>query len=400
MKILNKIANNLWKSNSSVYSSLIKNISITTLTIGVFSMIISLSILDGFQDSIKNKIFDFSGHINVSDFGNGLSFKNYPIKLDQGINSKYKEIGEIDVVIPFIMLSALIEKKNNSDGLIFKGVNEDYLKKITPHLSSFNSSLSFSNSIIISESQSQRLNINLNDTVSLFFPNDPPIFRKLIVKGIYDTGLEEFDDSFVIGDINLGRKVYNWNSNLASGLNIYLEDASQINSVLTKIRKKSLYNEFLETSQSKYSQVFDWLGLLDKNVIIFFIILSFVACFNMISVILIFIMDKIKTIGILKSFGTNNSIIYSIFYRAGTEILIKSILISNFLAYGFILVQSRYKIIGLDKDNYYLDFVPIKFELSKILIMNLSLIAIILVSIYIPIYFIGKISINDNVKFN
>ncbi|MAS39039.1 MAG: hypothetical protein CMB84_03470 [Flammeovirgaceae bacterium] len=400
MKILNKIANNLWKSNSSVYSSLIKNISITTLTIGVFSMIISSSILDGFQDSIKNKIFDFSGHINVSDFGNGLSFKNYPIKLDQGINSKYKEIGEIDVVIPFIMLSALIEKKNNSDGLIFKGVNEDYLKKITPHLSSFNSSLSFSNSIIISESQSQRLNINLNDTVSLFFPNDPPIFRKLIVKGIYDTGLEEFDDSFVIGDINLGRKVYNWNSNLASGLNIYLDDASQTNSVLTKIRKKSLYNEFLETSQSKYSQVFDWLGLLDKNVIIFFIILSFVACFNMISVILIFIMDKIKTIGILKSFGTNNSIIYSIFYRAGTEILIKSILISNFLAYGFILVQSRYKIIGLDKDNYYLDFVPIKFEFSKILIMNLSLIAIILVSIYIPIYFIGKISINDNVKFN
>jgi len=400
MKILNKIANNLWKSNSSVYSSLIKNISITTLTIGVFSMIISLSILDGFQDSIKNKIFDFSGHINVSDFGNGLSFKNYPIKLDQGINSKYKEIGEIDVVIPFIMLTALIEKKNNSDGLIFKGVNEDYLKKITPHLSSFNSSLSFSNSIIISESQSQRLNINLNDTVSLFFPNDPPIFRKLIVKGIYDTGLEEFDDSFVIGDINLGRKVYNWNSNLASGLNIYLDDASQTNSVLTKIRKKSLYNEFLETSQSKYSQVFDWLGLLDKNVIIFFIILSFVACFNMISVILIFIMDKIKTIGILKSFGTNNSIIYSIFYRAGTEILIKSILISNFLAYGFILVQSRYKIIGLNKDNYYLDFVPIKFELSKILIMNLSLIAVILVSIYIPIYFIGKISINDNVKFN
>jgi lipoprotein-releasing system permease protein len=363
-------------------------------------MIISVSILNGFQESIKNKIFDFSGHINVSDFGNGLSFKNYPINLDQGIYSKYKEISEIDAVIPFIMLSALIEKNNNSDGLVYKGVNEEYLTKIIPHLSSFNNSISFTNSIIISESQSERLNIFLSDTISLFFPNDPPIFRKLIVKGIYDTGLEEFDDSFVIGDINLGRKIYSWDSNLASGLNIYLKDASQTNSVLTKIKKKSFYNEFLETSQSKYSQVFDWLGLLDKNVIIFFIILSFVACFNMISVILIFIMDKIKTIGILKSFGTNNSIIYSIFYRAGTEILIKSILISNFLAYVFIFLQSRYKIIGLDKDNYYLDFVPIKFEFSKIIILNISLILIILISIYIPIYFIGKISINDNVKFN
>ena len=142
MKVLNKIADNLWKSNSSVYSSLIKKISITTLTIGIFSMIVSSSILDGFQDSIKNKIFDFSGHINVSNFGNGLSFKNQPIKLDEGINTKYKEIAEIDIVIPFIMISALIEKNNNSDGLIFKGVNEDYLSKILPHLSSFNKSLS------------------------------------------------------------------------------------------------------------------------------------------------------------------------------------------------------------------------------------------------------------------
>ncbi len=400
MKVLNKIADNLWKSNSSVYSSLIKKISITTLTIGIFSMIVSSSILDGFQDSIKNKIFDFSGHINVSNFGNGLSFKNQPIKLDEGINTKYKEIAEIDIVIPFIMISALIEKNNNSDGLIFKGVNEDYLSKILPHLSSFNKSINFSNSIIISESQSERLNISLNDTVSLFFPNDPPVFRKLIIKGIYDTGLEEFDDSFVIGDINLGRKIYDWDMNLASGLNIYLENASQTNSVITKIRRNSLYNEFLETSQSKYSQVFDWLSLLDKNVIIFFIILSFVACFNMISVILIFIMDKTKTIGILKSFGTKNSIIYSIFYKVGTEIIIKSILISNFLSFGFIYLQSNYKIIGLDKDNYYLDFVPIKFEFSKIIILNMSLIIIILLSIYIPIYFIGKISVNDNVRFN
>ena len=337
MKVLNKIADNLWKSNSSVYSSLIKKISITTLTIGIFSMIVSSSILDGFQDSIKNKIFDFSGHINVSNFGNGLSFKNQPIKLDEGINTKYKEIPEIDIVIPFILISALIEKNNNSDGLIFKGVNEDYLSKILPHLSSFNKSINFSNSIIISESQSDRLNISLNDTVSLFFPNDPPVFRKLIIKGIYDTGLEEFDDSFVIGDINLGRKIYDWDLNLASGLNIYLKNASQTNSAITKIRRNSLYNEFLETSQSKYSQVFDWLSLLDKNVIIFFIILSFVACFNMISVILIFIMDKTKTIGILKSFGTKNSIIYSIFYKVGTEIIIKSILISNFLSFGFIL---------------------------------------------------------------
>ena len=162
----------------------------------------------------------------------------------------------------------------------------------------------------------------------------------------------------------------------------------------------SSYDEFIETSESKYSQVFDWLKLLDKNVVIFFIILSFVACFNMISVVLIFIMDKVKTIGILKSFGTKDSIIYSIFYRVGVNILIKSLLISNFFAFVFIYVQSKFKIISLDKDSYYLDFVPIKFEILKIILINMSLSMIILISIYLPIYFIGKISVNDNVKFN
>ena len=125
-------------------------------------------------------------------------------------------------------------------------------------------------------------------------------FRKLKIKSIYDTGLEEFDNSFVFGDIDLGRKIYGWDENYASGINLYLSNDEYTISTYEKIKKLSSYDEFIETSESKYSQVFDWLKLLDKNVVIFFIILSFVACFNMISVVLIFIMDKVKTIGILK----------------------------------------------------------------------------------------------------
>ena len=112
MNILNKIGNNLWKSNSSIYSSLIKKTSVITLSVGIFSILISSSVLDGFQFSIKEKIFDFSGHLNISNFGNGLSFKNYPIDTNSGIGSNYQEVNEIEDAIPFILLSALIEKNN------------------------------------------------------------------------------------------------------------------------------------------------------------------------------------------------------------------------------------------------------------------------------------------------
>ena len=113
MNILNKIGNNLWKSNSSIYSSLIKKTSVITLSVGIFSILISSSVLDGFQFSIKEKIFDFSGHLNISNFGNGLSFKNYPIDTNSGIGSNYQEVNEIEDALPFVLLSALIEKNNN-----------------------------------------------------------------------------------------------------------------------------------------------------------------------------------------------------------------------------------------------------------------------------------------------
>ena len=169
MRKLRKIEYNFWNKNISFHSKLIKTISIITLSIGIFSLIISSSILYGFQDSIKNKIYDFSGHLNVSNFGNGLSFKNHPVQLDEGIFSNHKDINEIDLIVPYILMSALIEKNNYSDGIIFKGVNEKYINRIKPHLLFNNDSLSLKNSIIVSKSLYQSLNLNLAIKFLYFF---------------------------------------------------------------------------------------------------------------------------------------------------------------------------------------------------------------------------------------
>ncbi|RPG64090.1 MAG: ABC transporter permease [Flammeovirgaceae bacterium TMED290] len=400
MKKLRKIEYKLWNKNTSFHSKLIKIISIVTLSIGIFFLIISSSILYGFQDSIKNKIYDFSGHINVSNFGNGLSFKNYPVKLDEGVFLKYKEINEIDLVVPFIFMSALIEKNNYSDGIIFKGINEKYINRIKPHLLFYNDTLGLKNSIIVSKSLYESLNLNIQDKVSLFFPNEPPIFRKMSIKGIYETGLEEFDNSLIFGDINLGRKIYNWDENNASGISIYLKNLDVIDKSLTIIKNNSRFDEFLEKTENKYSQIFNWLNVLDKNIIVFFIIISIVACFNMISVVLILIMDKIKTIGVLKSFGTDDKIIFSIFKNAGSDILIKALIIGNISSYFIIYLQNKFTLFKLDSSSYYLNYVPMKLQAIEIIIINILVFTIVSTSIYIPTYFIGKITVKNNLSFN
>ena len=400
MKKLRKIEYKLWNKNTSFHSKLIKIISIITLSIGIFFLIISSSILYGFQDSIKNKIYDFSGHINVSNFGNGLSFKNYPVKLDEGVFSKYKEINEIDLVVPFIFMSALIEKNNYSDGIIFKGINEKYINRIKPHLLFYNDTLGLKNSIIVSKSLYESLNLNIQDKVSLFFPNEPPIFRKMSIKGIYETGLEEFDNSLIFGDINLGRKIYNWDENNASGISIYLKNLDGIDKSLTIIKNNSRFDEFLEKTENKYSQIFNWLNVLDKNIIVFFIIISIVACFNMISVVLILIMDKIKTIGVLKSFGTDDKIIFSIFKNAGSDILIKALIIGNISSYFIIYLQKKFTLFKLDSSSYYLNYVPMKLQAIEIIIINILVFTIVSISIYIPTYFISKITVKNNLSFN
>tara|TARA_Y100000590_G_scaffold43071_1_gene45868 strand:- start:123 stop:1232 length:1110 start_codon:yes stop_codon:yes gene_type:complete len=368
---------------------------------GLFSIIISSFILNGFKAAITDKIYDFSGHFIVSNYSNGLSFKNSPIDISKGIYLNYKNDEKINSAYPFILSSALVQAdKKEIEGVIFKGIQNDFLDNISSHLISINDYYDLEKEVIISSYLSEKLSVNLNDTLILFFPNDPPIFRKLEIGGIYQTGLEEIDNSIIFGDINLCRKIYGWETNLASGLNVFVKNPEKINSYLTSLKKISSYNEYIESTNSRYVQIFDWLSLLDKNVIIFFIIVVFVACFNIVSIILILIMDKTQMIGTLKSFGTKNKIINSIFFRVGLRISIYGMIIGNSLSLVTVFIQDQFKIFKLDKTNYYVDYIPLDIEISSLIFINGLIMLMMLVSIYIPIFFIQRISVINSIKFS
>ena len=400
MKLLSRIYE-LNNKNSSHFSKLLRKISLISISLGLFSILISSFILVGFKKEIKNKIYDFSGHYNISSYSNGISFKNSPLRIDEGFNSNYSKLNFIDNVFPYILNSALIEGDNESiEGIIFKGVDKNYITNFTLHFDSFKESINLSKGLILSANLSNKLSLSLGDTATLFFPNNPPVFRKLEIQAIFSTGLEEIDKSIVFGDISLSRKIYGWENNMASGLNVFIKnfDESEIN--IEKLNNITSYDEYIESTQSKYIQIFEWLKLLDQNVIIFFVIILIVASFNMISIVLIVIMDRRKLIGTLKSFGTSKKTIYSIFFKMGFKISVSGMIIGNILSLLFYYVQSKFKLIKLNRENYYIDFVPVAYDLYGALLINLILFLMILLSIYVPILFIDRIRVINSIRLS
>jgi lipoprotein-releasing system permease protein len=401
MKLFNDIYkfNNKNKVNSFTY--VIRGVALVSISLGLFSVIISSFILSGFKEEIKKKIYDFSGHYNISNYSNGLSFKNSPINLSDGLYVKSKNIKDIRSVHPYILNSALIQgKENNIEGVVFNGIDKNYINNISHHIDEIGDNFNLNNSVIISYSLSKKLNAFLYDTVTIFFPNEPPVFRKMLVEGIYNTGLQEIDDLTVFGPISLSRKLYKWDTQKASGLHIFVNKNLYKESQINEIKNNALYNEYVETTNNKYIQIFDWLSLLDKNVAIFFIIIVMVACFNMLSIIFILIIEKTNLIGTLKSFGTNRNIIFNIFFNIGFKITFYGMVIGNSLSFIIIYIQNNFKLFKLNKENYYIDYIPMDFTISNILLINVIMFIMILLSICIPIIYIDRIRVINSIKFS
>ena len=400
MNLLTRIYE-LNNKDSSFISSLIKKIALISISLGLFSVIISSFILDGFKNEIKNKIYSFSGHYDVSSYSNGLSFKNSPLDLKDGFYVNYKELDIVNSIHPYILNSALFQgDKRNIEGVIFKGVDKNYIAKIESFFDEFNENIDFSSSVLISSNLANKLFVNVNDTVTVFFPNDPPVFRRLKVKGIFSTGLEEIDNLVAFGDIHLSRRIYQWNKENASGIHVFLKNYEEDNLYIDDLKNISSYDEYIQSTKSKYVQIFDWLTLLDKNVIVFFIIVVIVACFNMLSIVFIIIMEKTSLIGTLKSFGARKKLIYSLFFKTAFNLSIKGIIIGNILSLIFYFIQNEYKIIKLNKMIYYLDFVPVDLNIINILSINIILIAMIIISIYLPIFFLDRVRVINSIKFS
>ena len=244
------------------------------------------------------------------------------------------------------------------------------------------------------------MKLDLDDEVLIYFVQNPPRYRKLIVTGIYKTGLEDFDDKFIIGDLNLVRRLNNWKPNQVGGVEVFISNDMQISEAQSTLFDEIAADLYVESIELKYLQLFDWLALLKRNVYIFLTLILLVASFSMISILLILIMDRTNMVGILKSLGATNYMIRKIFIVSGTNLLIKGLFWGNLIGIGLAIIQFYFKIIPLDQENYYMDFVPIYFDFRAIIGVNLLTCLLIGLSFFIPISIINRIDPVKTVRFD
>ena len=401
------ISKRIWNNNFSSFSSLISKIAIGGIVLGVTIILLSFFILNGFKNEIKNNVYSFSGHFNISKYTGKFSYKDNPLNLNVGVSSHLEKLNYVKYFQPYI-LSPILIKSNSDDieGVLFKGVDKNFnsdlfnSKIINGNWLDFKKNNKYSNEIIISKNLQKVLNAKIGDDVYLYFANNPPVYRKLKLKGVFETGMQEFDNNFIFGDILLLRKIYNWNDSLVSGVEVFVENQNNLESIYNDLKTKTAFDEFIEKTDTKYIQVFDWLKLLDRNILIFFTLILFVASFNMISILLILIMERIRMIGILKALGSNNNQIKNIFLYNGLRLIFLGLFLGNLISIIFAVFQDKFKILKLDKTSYYMDYVPIGWDLYALSKLNLLILIIIFLVIFLPILVINRIKILDSIKFS
>lgn len=399
------ISKRIHQTSSNSFSSAIYGIAVASIAIGVGIMLISYLILGGFQDTIKNKIFSFGSHLQITKYTFGNSFQEDPITKNTIIYQNPDSIEFIEHVQEFSHKGGLLKTDTEVQGVVFKGVGTSFDTSrfddnmLAGRFIHFRDS-TYSTEVVLSKKIADKLFLKVGDDVVMYFIQSPPRFRKLTVTGLYDTGLEDFDDKVIIGDIALVQRLNDWADTLVGGYEIFVKDAGRIAEAEEALQTIAPYDMYVEKISDKYLQIFDWLSLLNRNVVIFLSLILFVASFNMISILLILIMERTQMIGILKAIGASNSQIRNIFIYNGMLMILKGLVIGNAVGLGFGFLQQRFKFIPLDPENYYMSFVPISWDWPVIVILNVITFVTVTLVLLIPTIIIARINPIKAINFD
>ena len=392
------------KENNNNYTRPIIRIAILAIALSVAIMILSVFILSGFKNEISNKVFGFGGHINISKFNYNQSYENDPIYLNPDVFSKIESLDFVSSIHPFATKAGIIKESDEILGVVLKGVDKNYNWKffgenlISGELPVFNDTTTSKN-VIISKKISNKMRLDIGDDLVMYYVQKPTRVRKFKVIGIYNTGLAEFDEVVVIGDLKHIQKLNNWQGNQVGGYEIITNNVSNIELFSEIIDENIDYDLKALDIKQKYPQIFDWLRLQDFNVLIILILMLIVGGVNMITSLLIIILEKSRLIGILKAIGATNWNIRNVFIYNSLYIIFNGLLWGNLIALTFSICQNYFDLISLDENIYFMSFVPVKIELMSLFLINIGTIIICYLILVIPSVVISKISPAKSIKF-
>lgn len=386
-------------------------IAMLGMALGLAIMLVSICVVIGFKEEVRSKVVGFASHIQISNFKGTQSYETFPISVNDSLVNMLSAIRGVSHVQRFSTKPGIIKTNDNFQGMVLKGVGNEYDLNffrdylIEGEVPEFTDTTP-SNKVLISKMLADKLRLKLGDAVYTYYIQDNIRARRLKIAGIYETNFSEYDKIFLIGDIYTVNRLNGWQADQASGIEIAVDDYDRLDDICYSVSKivDTLIDRygatyFAQTIENLNPQLFAWLGVLDMNVWVILVLMLGVAGFTMISGLLIIILERANMIGILKALGADNISIRGIFLYFSVFVIGKGMLLGNIIALAFCLSQRYLHWIKLDPANYYIDSVPIHFNIILWLLLNVATLVVSFVILIGPSYLISHINPVKSIKF-
>lgn len=399
------ISKRIFSLSKDNLSSTVMRIAVTSVALGIAIMLISIAVVVGFKNQIKDKVIGFIAPIHIQALNQNESLEETPFIYDSVLNARLNK-PYITEMHKTANKAGIIKTDDEILAVVLKGVDADYnwnyinsylVDGITPQYVDNERS----NDVVISKIISQKMNLNVGDPVRIWFVDKDMKARgrKFNVVGVYETGLQECDDRFLYCDLNQIRKLNGWDNGEIGHLEIWVDNQELIDDYNEKIYYSIPTNLVSYSAMETYPHIFDWLELQDMNVIIIIALMLLVAGITIISMLLIIILERTSTIGLLKAMGASNGLIRSIFLKRSCRILLIGMVIGNVIGLGLCLIQSHYNIISLSPESYYLSAVPIELNPWHILMLNVCTFVLWVLMLLLPTMLINNVRPSKSIRF-
>ncbi|TJY36386.1 ABC transporter permease [Pontimicrobium aquaticum] len=389
------------KSYKSSVSAPIIKIGITAIAIGIIVMMIAIATGIGLQQKIRDKAVAFNGHITITTFNSNASDESeVPMSINQEFYPEFKTVEGITHIQGVATKWGLIRTETDFDGMVFKGVDEDYnwqyFKEflVEGELPKFEDNIS--NDVLISQYLASRLQFKVGDTFQMLFEKDGvdklPFIRAFKVVGIYNSGFQELDETYMLGDIRHIRFFNKWEDDQIGNFEVFIDDYSQLVQKEEEIYQNisSFYTS--RTVEERYATVFEWINIFDKNIYGIIGIMIIVAGINMITALLVLILERTQMIGVLKALGSNNWSIRKLFLYNASYLIVLGLFWGNLIGLSLLFAQKYFKLFPLDPSVYYVTEAPVYISASYIIALNIGTFVLCLIMLLVPSYIITKIS--------
>lgn len=387
------------------FSKLIVRIAIIGIMLGLGVMILSLAIVKGFKHEIRNKVRGFAGDIRVVKFDLNNSYQSSSFPADSEFVKRALKSPFITHVMPVATKPGIVKANNEIEGVVLKGVDKSYdwsyFKKmmVAGDVISFADSVEAQKEIMISQTTADRLKLKVGDKLLMYFVQEPLRKRQFKIKGIFNIGVEEVDKTFVIGALSLINRLNDWKPNEIGQYELRVVDFDHINEAADALDTVLPVKLKEYTIEEDYPTIFEWLNLLDVNSVVMLVLMVAVAVINMISALLIMILERTAMIGMFKAMGASNWAIRKVFLINASYLIGLGLLLGNLLGIGLGYFQMYTHFFKLDQASYYMTFVPVEFNVFDIVVLNIGTLIICLLVLIIPSTLVSRISPVKAIQF-